>query len=173
VHKTAKTYRSCFLVAGVVDLGPKKTIGKSAKASTPHTGAAKRPPHAASSGSKAAAKTPGATASTLTAVQAFNTAAAAKKPAQSASNAQGTSLAAAGQPTAEAEGKAAARQRKKASDVSLDDAVKVVQLAHAQGSFAKVGLLELKAFLKAKGKPVSGKKAELVERAQAVLASQP
>ena len=64
-----------------------------------------------------------------------------------------------------------ARQRKKASDVSAEDAVAAVRAAHAQGTLAKLGLLELKAFLKANGKPVGGKKAEVLERAQAVLAA--
>lgn len=63
----------------------------------------------------------------------------------------------------------AQRQRKKASDVTPEQAEAAVQQAHASGSFAKVGLHELKAFLKAHGKAVGGKKAELVERAQALL----
>ena len=67
-----------------------------------------------------------------------------------------------------ADGKAQ-RQRKKASDVAPEQAEAVVRQARACGSFAKVGLHELKAYLRAQGKPVGGKKAELVERVQALL----
>jgi SAP domain len=63
----------------------------------------------------------------------------------------------------------AARVRRKASDVTTEAAEQVVRQAQEQGTFAKVGLAELKAFLKSRGKPVGGKKADVVERAQEAL----
>ena len=68
-----------------------------------------------------------------------------------------------------AEKEKAVRKRAKASDVNPEEAEVALRTAQAQGSFAKVGLAEIKAFLKWKGKPVGGKKAELVERAIALL----
>lgn len=59
--------------------------------------------------------------------------------------------------------------RKKASDVDVGAAVAAVQAAHAQGTLNKVGLLELKAFLKSRKLPVGGKKSEILERALSAL----
>lgn len=74
-------------------------------------------------------------------------------------------------PAADGDKDKPARQRKKASDVDAAEAEAAVRAAHAAGTLAKVPMLELKAFLKAHGKPVGGKKAEILERAQALLAA--
>jgi hypothetical protein len=63
-----------------------------------------------------------------------------------------------------------ARQRKKASDVCTEDAEKAVRNAHTMGTLSKVALIELKAFLKSRGLPVGGKKAEVLERVENHLA---
>jgi SAP domain len=59
------------------------------------------------------------------------------------------------------------RERKKASDVNVEDAVVKVKAAKNAGTLGKLSLLELKAYLKSVGKPVGGKKAELIERVEA------
>ena len=56
------------------------------------------------------------------------------------------------------------RDRKKASDINVEEAVAKVHAAKADGTLAKLSLLELKAYLKSVGKPVGGKKADLIER---------
>lgn len=60
------------------------------------------------------------------------------------------------------------RDRKKASDINVEEAVAKVKAAKAGGTLAKLSLLELKAYLKSVGKPVGGKKADLMERVEAV-----
>jgi hypothetical protein len=62
------------------------------------------------------------------------------------------------------------RQQKKASYRSTEEADKVIREAHLQGVLAKVGMVDLRAFLKAQGKPLGGKKVELVNRVQGLLA---
>jgi hypothetical protein len=64
---------------------------------------------------------------------------------------------------------AAKRDRKKASDINVEEAVAKVKAAKSAGTLMKLSLLELKAYLKSVGKPVGGKKAELVERVDAVV----
>jgi hypothetical protein len=57
-----------------------------------------------------------------------------------------------------------AAKRKKASDIPADEALKKVHEALTAGLLSKLSVPELKAYLKAKGKPVGGKKADLLAR---------
>jgi ribosomal protein L7/L12 len=61
-----------------------------------------------------------------------------------------------------------APKRKTAADINVNEAIQKVKAAKASGSLGKLSLLELKAYLKSKSKPVSGKKADLLERIQAL-----
>jgi hypothetical protein len=63
------------------------------------------------------------------------------------------------------------KQRKKASDVCIEDAEKAVRDAHAHGTLPKVAMIELKVFLKAHHLPLGGKKAEVLERVENLLRS--
>lgn len=55
-------------------------------------------------------------------------------------------------------------KRKKASEISVDEAASKVKAALAAGTLAKLSIPELKVYLKSVGKPVSGKKGDLLER---------
>eukprot|EP00892_Ulva_mutabilis_P010491 jgi/Ulvmu1/7814/UM004_0043.1 len=55
-------------------------------------------------------------------------------------------------------------KRRKVSDINVEDAKAKVTAAKAAGTMAKLSIPELKVYLKAIGKPVGGKKGDLVER---------
>lgn len=124
----------------------------------------------ASTSTAAASKATKATKAKAAATTAVGLLAALKEQGETAGTSAGTDAATpsvAENNVAKPADQAPKRDRKKASDINVEEAIAKVAAARTSGTLAKLSLLELKAYLKSAGKPVGGKKAELVERVQA------
>ncbi|KAL3140035.1 hypothetical protein ABBQ38_004316 [Trebouxia sp. C0009 RCD-2024] len=100
-------------------------------------------------------------------------AAAAKTVGTSAAQAAAVAASAEGAPApaATAAPAKAPRQRKKAEDIDLAEVEKKIREKQAAGRLQDISIPELKCFLKARKLPVGGKKAELLARAEPMLAT--
>lgn len=140
---------------------------KRAGQAQPTSGTAKaaKTAKAASTSKASTSKPPKAAAKPKTAAELFSA-------VQPGAAGAGTSAAnpnvAAGKDAAKPADQAPKRDRKKACDINIEEAVAKVKAANTAGMLAKLSLLELKAYLKSVGKPVGGKKAELVERVETI-----
>lgn len=144
--------------------GQSQPTSGTAKAAKTAKGASTSKANASKAAKAAQAKTAATTAAALFSAVQKNTAAGTSGGTNAAdANTAGTDAA---EPAAD---QAPKRDRKKASDINVEEAVAKVKAAKAGGTLAKLSLLELKAYLKSVGKPVGGKKADLMERIEAVV----